>query len=295
MKNALIASLSVLLAAQTALAWSISIGGTTIKGDDPQIVKDAEKAVKHGANQVANGVRDVFAVVGNATGLTDVIDSNTETFANIGRGYACMATLCYSEVLRKKQLDEAEAEAKRGYDRYVAERVQEYETSTTQENREKALSAWKMAESRYNILLERHKLTIAEFEITRTFLTGVNTEINFRKKLAELKVTGRPLKNREMIPASEQFAKSYNQDYNAALNKLNDDIAMLSQATKRTHAQLMAEFLRIIELDVLAGMAKNSIAQFERLQQEIHSLNMSVVDAAADSQASRHAYEQEQY
>lgn len=295
MKKALIASFAVLLSTHTAFAWSISIGGTTIKGDDPQIVKDAEKTVKHAANQVANGVRDVFAVVGNATGLTDVIESNTETFTTMGRGYACMATFCYSEELRKKQLEEAEAEAQREYDRYVTEKVQEYESSSKQERRETALNAWKMAESRYNILNERYKLSHSELEVLRAFMMGVSKEVDFRQKLVDNKVTGRPLKNRDMVPASTEFVKNYKQDYKGALKKLNEDIAILSQTTQRSHAQLMAEFLRIVELDVLADMAKTVVAQIESLHKEFQTLQLSFVDAAADAQAARQAYEQEQY
>nr|BFD59797.1 hypothetical protein CKG001_19040 [Bdellovibrio sp. CKG001] len=295
MKKALITGFAVLLSAHTALAWSISIGGTTIKGDDPQIVKDAEKTVKKTVNEVANGVRDVFAVVGNATGLTDVIDSNTETFTNIGRGYACMATFCYSEELRKKQLEEAEAEAKKEYDRYVAERVQEYESSSKQERRQAALNTWKLTENRYNILNERSKLMHSELEILRAFLTGVFKENEFRKKLMENKITGRPLKDREMVPPATEFAKNYKQDYKGALNKLNQDIANLHQTTQRSHSALMAEFLRIVEVDVLVDMTKVATAQIEGLQKEYQALQLSVMEIAADAQAARNAYEQEQY
>ncbi|UXR63383.1 hypothetical protein EZJ49_09880 [Bdellovibrio bacteriovorus] len=259
------------------------------------ILKDAEKAAKHAANQVANGVRDAFAVVGNATGLTDVIESNTETFTNVGRGYACMATFCYSEELRKKQLEEAEAEAKREYDRYVAEKVQEYESSSKQERREAAWNAWKLAENRRNILNERYKLAQTEVEVLRAFMLGVSKESEFRKKLVENNITGRPLKNREMIPAADEFVKTYKQDYRGALKKLNEAIASLNQTTQRSHAQLMAEFLRIVEQNTLTEMVNAVTAQIGILQMEFQNLQLSAVEAATDAEVARLTYEQEQF
>ena len=189
--------------------------------------------VKHGGTQVANGVkkagtevgngvRDVFAVVGNATGISDVVDSNTETILAAGRARACMATLCYSEILRKKQLKEAEDEAKKQYELAAKDYIDKASSADREKRVAAAKKAYEFAKIRYNNLHSSYQIVVNEHKALYSIQQAIFAENEYRQKLEAAGVKGRPLQNREMITPTQEFSQNRVQNYTAAMQKLNE-------------------------------------------------------------------------
>ena len=265
MKKSVLIGMAILATTQGANAWSFG----PIKGDDPKIVNDIVEGGKRVATSVSNGVRDVFAVVGNATGITDIIDHNAETFANIGRYSACYATLCYSEVLRQRELDKLYAEQKAQYEKFVAEETAKQADRLKEDQVQFLQKSLEFNSARYKVLQESYDLFATELNLLFNLQSAIESELSYRAKLQEKGITNRGLTNRELVPAAQQFAKNLNGDFSNAVSTLDTEMRKVSQATGRSMSRLSAEVTRILEADSLKILNLKAVEKVQLLRSKI--------------------------
>ncbi|KYG65878.1 hypothetical protein AZI86_02050 [Bdellovibrio bacteriovorus] len=285
-KSYLIIGIFYLAFSTPAFAWDIGIA----KGDDPQFVKDIVEGAKHGGTQIANGakkagteisngVRDVFSVVGNATGISDVIDSNMETIISAGRAKACLATLCYSEILRKKQLEEAEEKAKKQYELAFQDYVEKSSRADREMRISSAKRAYELAKAYYNQLYERYQIVLSQHKALFSIQQAIFAENEYRKKLEEAGVQGRRLENREMIPPTNEFVQNRSQNYTTAMQKLNQQMEVISAQTGRSREKLLAEFVRILDFPTMKSIINDTNSIGENMLKEKADLKIQLQKA----------------
>lgn len=282
MKNKFIVGMLTLGISMNAHAWSISIGPIHAKGDDPKVIVDVVEGAKKAGTEAANGVRDAVAAVGNATGISDIINSNTETLANLGRIYACQATLCYSEVVRQKQIDEAKEEVTKELERAKAEYMANYQQKDLEERKQLAKTALDAAGKKYDLIVSHQSILEQEKRVISGFMTAVDAEVGYRKKLAENNISARPIPYRDMEKSIRNYNDQRGLGYSKAMSQVNEDIAAVSKATGRSNYALMAEFLRLAEVQTLEDILADAKLEILSINQEHKTLDKERMDVALD-------------
>lgn len=294
MKKQIVLSLLTIVVSLQASAYRFEIGGHTIaEGDDPQFVKDMTEGAKHGGTQVANGARDFIGAVGNATGLTNVIDSNQKTFADLGSAYACVVTLCYSEHLKKQELERVEKESKESYERQLRNFKKQYAGMDKDARATESYKLWQKSYRLWEILDEHHKLLSKKQETLRAAHGAAGAEILYRQALRKngLKL---PLpEGLEMQRPTQEFQMNMNFNYQDALKKLNSEIGRLEKVTGRVRTKLMAEFIRLLEEPRLYDLRSLAKGESDINMREIARVRAEKKQAYADTEFARKQYEAE--
>lgn len=260
-----------------AFAWSVTIGGTTLKGDDPKPIPDIIEWTKKRAEEAARVVRDAVAAVGNATGISNIVDSNKKVFVDIGSGYACLATLCYSEVVKKKQLEEAEQEAQDELDRKVAAE-RELQNRLFRHNKIKSLED---SIRSVNVLLgnQNSQLSLAKKEnlINAATLKALSTQMVWNEAMAGQGIKENPpLESKLMNEVTDRFEQNFNRDYTIAINQLNFELEALAFSQKRTHQDLMSEVVYLLKDSSLRTFTGILEERQNALQYEIATLEAKI-------------------
>ncbi len=271
----------ILLSTTKVYGWQIG----PIKGDDPRIIVDVVEGVKKAGTEVSNGVRDVIGAVGNATGLTDVVETNAKTFSELGRANACLMTLCASERARADQIQKAELEAREKYETAKAEQITKYH-QTNRGTQKKMLenSATLAMAMRLQLAKSSTMLDLAIDNI-RALKKAIIVEKEFRKKLKQHNIERRPLEKTEMISTSQQFQNTQKQNINLAIDRLNSDIEALSIATGRSQAVLLAEFIRCIDEGTVEDLEKHADTRLAQLNEERATNGRSMLEIDAELQS----------
>lgn len=290
MKTTILFTVTALLLTNQAYAWQIG----SWKGDDPQVVKDITEGAKHAATQISNATRDAIASVGNATGISNIIESNKKTLTDIGTINACIATLCYSEVVKKKELEEAEQEAKA---KYIAEvsATQQYYDKLKQNDRinklrtilEDSAALLKNLNSQL-VLLSLQKQTI------QATLKALNTQITWNDAMAKQGLKERPsLAITDMNSVATKFEQKMNSDYNSAVNDLNNDLAALEKSANRTRADLMTDLIYTLSDSSLKSFVTNLEMAKTATENEIIQIEESITETKAQQASANALYVQE--
>jgi hypothetical protein len=294
-KSILLITVASLISTQS-LAFRLELpGGGEVKGDDPKIIVVVTEAAKGAATAVSNGVRDAIGYVGNATGITSIIESNKKTIGDIGAVYACFATLCYSEVVKKKQLEEAEQEAREKYEQQVAE-SQRFYNNLTRKSRVENLNAI-ITDS--EVLLKNLN---GQFELNKTLkatnaatLTALNTQMTWNDAMAQQGIKDRPALASEVVrPAVTAFEDKMNRDFDSAIVELNQTLEQLEKTANRTRAELMADFIYTLSdstLRTFSGILKDEQRKINESLVELEGKIRSV-KAKQDSARAKLAKEQ---
>jgi hypothetical protein len=294
-KSILLITVASLISTQS-LAFRFELpGGGEVKGDDPKIIVVVTEAAKGAVTAVSNGVRDAIGYVGNATGITSIIESNKKTIGDIGAVYACFATLCYSEVVKKKQLEEAEQEAREKYEQQVAE-SQRFYNNLTRKSRVENLNAI-IADS--EVLLKNLN---GQFELNKTLkatnaatLTALNTQMTWNDAMAQQGIKDRPALASEVVrPAVTAFEDKMNRDFDSAIVELNQTLEQLEKTANRTRAELMADFIYTLSdstLRTFSGILKDEQRKINESLVELEGKIRSV-KAKQDSARAKLAKEQ---
>ncbi|QDK46621.1 hypothetical protein DOM22_16395 [Bdellovibrio sp. ZAP7] len=292
-KNIMTLSIATLLSTQ-AFAFDISIGPIRIKGDDPQIIKDVTEGAKHLGGQISNGVRDTIAAVGNATGITNIIDSNRDTFSKIGSGYACIVTLCYSEKIKKDQLEEAEREAKASCDAKVAEATKNYAKMGSEDRIQELKEQMELYKKQISIINQQKTLVANRLNVLNATTSAIATQMKWRQSMAEHGVsTPPPLADQLMRNPTDKFEITFAQNQQQALDQVNADIDALSNASKRTRADLMADFLYMLRTESLVKLTEIIAAEKASTNQELATLDLKYTEAQTGLASASAYYAQE--
>lgn len=274
MKKSILLLLATTLSSQ-AFAWSITIGGTTLKGDDPKPIPQIIEKAKEWATSVSNGTRDAIAAVGNATGISSIVDSNKKVFVDIGTGYACLATLCYSEVVKKKQLEEAEQEAQEQMDRQVAEAQKFYNRLLKEDRIRENQAVVHDAQNLLHVQNTRLDLVKKEKQINAITLKALNTQTLWNDAMARQGVKERPaLASMIMKQPTTAFEEKFNRDYKGAISDLNSTIDQLEASQKIARQQLMTEFVYFLNdstLRAFTGILEDEQKAIQAEQMDLES------------------------
>ncbi|MFM6927352.1 MAG: hypothetical protein ACKOX6_02765 [Bdellovibrio sp.] len=290
MKKAILLTVTACLLTNPAFAWEIG----PWKGDDPQIVKDITEGAKHAATQVSNAGRDAIAAVGNATGISNIIEHNKQTISDMGSINACLATLCYSEVLKKKELEEAEQEAQAKYAAEVSN-TQHYYDNLKKNDRI----------NRLNIILEDSATLLKnldkqlnflnlEKQTNQTTLKALNTQITWNDAMAKQGLQERPsLAVTDMKAIVTSFEKKMNSDYESAINDLNNELAALEKSANRSRADLMSDLIYTLTDSTLKNFTAILETEKIKIDNEIIDVESRIVEIRAQQASANALYLQE--
>ncbi|MGZ3774818.1 MAG: hypothetical protein ACXVCY_12200 [Pseudobdellovibrionaceae bacterium] len=268
-----------------SLAWDISIPGTTIKGDDPQVVKDVTEGTKHAVTQIINTTRDATAVGRIAGAIVDVIDSNKDVLVSAGSLRACLATLCYSEVLKKQQIEQAEHDARKQCNAQIAQTKAYYDKLSKETRIQELQKSLNESNDRKNILTQHAQVLTAEHEILEKVFKAVLSEMNYRQALSNNGIKTIPIPaNNEMQQPTADFTDRMEKDYKGALSKINADIDRLTSITGRTRERLMAEFIRLLKWEPLKNFSDRIKEQLDQNQNVHVGVALELDRATADAE-----------
>lgn len=295
MKKQIVVSLLMATISFNASAIDLSIGGVRIiKAEDPQVIKDVVDATKHAGTQVANGAREIIGAVGNATGISNIIDSNQKTFADLGAAYACIATLCYSEEIKKQELERVEREVKESYEVQLLQLKKYYSRLDKDTVTSELFAVWEKSYAHWNVLNEHEALLAKKQDTLRAAHSAAGAEILYRKALREKSVnTPPPPANLEMHQPTLEFQKNMDVDYEKSLVKVNSEIARLEKITGRAKSHLMAEFIRLLAEPRLYDLRKHAKSESDINMAELKRVRSEKRQALADLEWARTRYEAE--
>jgi hypothetical protein len=244
-KSILLISVASLISTNVlAFSFSIPVINVEVKGDDPKVIVDVVEEAKRGGATLSNGVRDIIGWVGNTTGITNIIESNRKTLSDIGTGYACVATLCYSEVVKKRQLEEAEQEEREKYDHQIAE-LKKIHNRLFKGMRVATLTgAVRDSEILLSNLNQQYDIIKGLKSNYTATLTALKTQMTWNEAMARQGIKDRPaLASAAVRPAVTAFEENIERDYESATIELEQNLAQLEKSTNRTRADLMSDFV----------------------------------------------------
>lgn len=275
----------LILNTQASFALRIPLpGGGEIKGKDPRIIVDVANGVQKAGKEVANGVRDVVAGVANATGIADVIDSNTETFQNLGRLKACAFALCASEYLREQELERVRGEQKKALDAEIAEYEGKLKENEASERMKKNIHLLSAREKYQNSLDEQFGHIDSILGTLSTYQSIIKIELEYREKLKSLGLQ-KQIPNRDLEPAALVFEQAAKVDIYTAAENLDAEMLRVAQATGRSLARIQAELTRILADETLSALFLTIQDRLSRLQQRRSNLLLEKSENEANIQA----------
>ncbi|MFM6928775.1 MAG: hypothetical protein ACKOX6_09930 [Bdellovibrio sp.] len=284
--------LSILISSQS-FAWSFSIPiiNVDVKGDDPKVVVEVIEGAKHMGKEISKGVSDVISAVGNATGITNIIDSNRQTLANVGTAHACIATLCYSEKIKHDQLKQAEKEAREKYESDVASAKLHYQY-LEQNSRIKLLEDTMQSSATYLKTIRDENTILENF---KKFLdatsSAIATQLKWRNALAERGVTTPPaLEIQDTRNAADRFENTVNQDLPLAVQQLNEDIDKLSLQVSRSKTELLTDLIYMLRNESLDALSTYIKAQLHDVNKELSANELKCITAQAEFDTAQKQY-----
>lgn len=279
MKRTLAVGLLILAFSSNSLAWRVG----DWKGDDPQPVKVVVEGVKHAATQVANGGREVTAAVGNATGITNVLDSNRETIFNLGRIQACLYSLCETERIREREIKKAEKEAKEFFERKVREAKVGYDRQKEQDRISNLKAVLSRGQIQLGLLNTRWEILYNKNEVLKALHKAVKTELNYRKALKDAGINEVPApSSKNMQKIAQDFSAKVTVEYREALRDVDTEIINLERAKGISRADLMAEFFRFLDTGALTILQDNMAADAKGSQTEYQQVKLSIEAVQSD-------------
>lgn len=276
--------LSILICSQS-FAWSITIPiiNVTAKGDDPKVIVEVTEGSKHMGKEITKAVSDVISAAGNATGITNIIDSNRKTLSDVGTAHACLATLCYSEKIKHDQLKQAEKEAKEKYESDIASAKLHYQY-LEKNDRLKVLEDTMQSAATYMNTLRDENTILENF---KTFLdatsSAIATQLKWRKALAERGVTTPPtLESQDTRNAADRFENTMNQDLSLALQQVNEDIDKLSAQVNRSKSELLTDLIYMLNDDSLNTLSNFIKTQLNEVNKELSKNDLKRITAQVE-------------
>lgn len=238
------------LLSQNSFALRISIPGVVeIKAEDPQIIKDASRGVQKLGAEVANGIRDVSSAVGNATGVSGVLEHNSETIQHAGRLSACAVTFCYSEYNRKKELEQQESEQKQQLESELNSYKSNLESSTAADKQKSLKQAQRTNTELQKGYEERLAILENEFEATATLADVLKGEKVYRQRMQQIGLL--PEQTPDGQAASLQFEQNLDAGFTIALMKLEPEVQRIAIATGRSHERIRANIFHLMSSPVI--------------------------------------------
>jgi len=290
MKKTILLTVTACLLTNPAFAWEIG----PWKGDDPQIVKDITEGAKHAATQVSNAGRDAIAAVGNATGISNIIEHNKQTISDMGSINACLATLCYSEVLKKKELEEAEQEAKVKYAAEVSNTQQYYDNLKKNDRINRLSIILEDSATLLKNLNNQLNLLKLEKQTNQATLKALNTQITWNDAMAKQGLQERPLLAvTDMKAIATSFEQKMNSDYDSAINDLNNELAALEKSANRSRADLMSDLIYTLTDGTLKNFAAILETEKIKIDNEIIEVELRIVEIRAQQASANALYLQE--
>lgn len=253
-----------------SFAWRVG----PFKGDDPKIIVDIVEETKRGSTTVSDFTRDAIGYVGNATGISSIIESNKKTLMDIGTVQACIATLCYSEVVKKKQLEEAEEQARADYQNKVAD-AQRYYNRLTKESRINRLTGiMQSSQQIINTLTQQADLYKKQGIVNTAVVKALNTQEIWAEAMARQGVKELPkLAKTDMTAVASALEQNINRDSEKALNDLNAQLLELEKTAGRTRAELLTDLIYTLNsptsktlksiLEISQGKNSKELAEIE--------------------------------
>ena len=290
MKKTIFLTVTACLLTNPAFAWEIG----PLKGDDPQIVNDITECAKHAATQVSNAGRDAIAAVGNATGISNIIEHNKQTISDMGSINACLATLCYSEVLKKKELEEAEQEAKAKYTAEVSNTQQYYDNLKKNDRINRLSIILEDSATLLKNLNNQLNLLNLEKQTNQATLKALNTQITWNDAMAKQGLPERPsLAVTDMKAIATSFENKMNSDYDSAINDLNNELAALEKSANRSRADLMSDLIYTLTDGTLQKFAAILETEKIKIDNEIIEVESRIVEISAQQASANALYLQE--
>lgn len=287
----------------SAYAWRIG----TLHGDDPDIhtfqiptpipvnitpigIIPTPKAVEQAKTDATNagnlGKKGVADTLRNLH-VQDVLDHNAETIAHVGAAGACIATLCYSEEVRRRELAEEKDEQDRKFRSHV------HQIRNEMLSNEQAARAQEIQIRKHNAAVGMKTLTEAlvlekkEIALLVALKTAIGTEINFRVEFNKNHLPLDGIEDHEIPVIAREFSLHFRKNLTQASLSTHAELSKLASAKRKSVARLESELLRALTATDLQSFSEIITARLDRSQKLISKMNIQLCQmqktAAADA------------